>query len=78
MTAPEFRPCRHCGRPLMIVANELGAKVALDVDTEVYEIVRDSEQEDGSVFAVTTDCYVTHFATCPVSEDQRKRNGGAA
>lgn len=55
--------CKACGKPLIWAVTERGARIPLDAQTQVYRVV---EKAVGAPDAIkATDCYVSHFLTCP-------------
>lgn len=56
--------CKGCGKKIIWGETEDGKKIPLDPRPPVYHIYRVSN--DGkNIIRRRTDCYVSHFATCP-------------
>lgn len=55
--------CKACHRPIIFAVTASGAKIPLDARAQVYRIVEKAAGPPDAIKA--TDCYVSHFQTCP-------------
>lgn len=55
--------CKACGRPMIFAKTATGASIPLDARTQVYRLVEKASGPPDAIKA--TDCFVSHFATCP-------------
>ena len=69
--------CRGCGKKIIWGETEDGKKIPLDPRPPVYEVLRTASGEKTPIIR-RTDCYVSHFATCPKASEfsgSKKKKG---
>jgi hypothetical protein len=62
--------CKSCRAPIVWVTTESGKPMPLDFRSERRFVVH--EDKAGKPVAVSTNTYVSHFATCPDAAKHRK------
>lgn len=66
MSIPGQRPCKGCGKPIVVAKQADGIPIPLDLTAPVYRYEPDFTGE----LVATRDvgAYVSHFASCPKAD----------
>lgn len=72
-------PGRGCGKPIVWGQDEAGKRVPLDPRAPVYRLVQyDPQARLYAIERVTEGVHVSHFATCPKTDQFTGGNGRTA